>query len=506
MIEYGQDIASNSELTTEVCIVGTGAAGITLAWHLQAAGKKVILIDGSRDFDNQPSMIYVDKERLYAGEVAGQFAVSEPEFLILPTYQQSSPKERERYFGGTTTHWGGQCRPLAPLAFEGRQGFGPDWPITRTDLDPYYALAVPFCELVADGEQDTFSAEYWAKVLGADVPRLPGFEVFMYQFIASQNLNFANKTFRGQTLADSQAITVIRNASLLEIDHQGGSVGRLRVASMTMDEPAKPATEFFIRADAYVLATGAVENARLLLLSDAGNGQGLVGVGFMAHPLSAYAITSVGNYLTGAQQRLLNGQQSNGSQWRSAGGVTVAGRLVANEELCKEYAMGRAWMRTPGTYGAYFETAPGPNSRISLSEQRDPVFGQRQSLATWELGDTDQRTYEQTVTLFDQAIKSVDPNGYASCNPWSTVLSNANINGHHIGTTRMSAKPEDGVVDANLRAHELSNLYVAGSSVYPTAASRTRPSRSSRSRFGSPIISAGCCDWFARAFGGRIWA
>jgi choline dehydrogenase-like flavoprotein len=40
---------------------------------------------------------------------------------------------------------------------------------------------------------------------------------------------------------------------------------------------------------------------------------------------------------------------------------------------------------------------------------------------------------------------------------------------HHMGTTSMSAEPKDGVVDANLRCHGIDNLFIAGSSVYPTS-------------------------------------
>jgi len=52
MIQYGQDITTGTELATQVCIVGMGAAGITLAWHLLRAGVKVILIDGGRVLQN----------------------------------------------------------------------------------------------------------------------------------------------------------------------------------------------------------------------------------------------------------------------------------------------------------------------------------------------------------------------------------------------------------------------------------------------------------------------
>ena len=157
MIEYGQNIPTGTQLETEVCVVGSGAAGVTAAWFLQEAGVDVILIDGSRDLPANP---YEDKVLLDNGEAVGIFATNEPEFLIRPQYQgQSSPWERERTYGGTTTHWGGQSRPLDPIIFEGVQGYD-GWPVTREELEPYYKQAVPFCKLASDD----FSAPYWSNI------------------------------------------------------------------------------------------------------------------------------------------------------------------------------------------------------------------------------------------------------------------------------------------------------------------------------------------------------
>jgi choline dehydrogenase-like flavoprotein len=59
--------------------------------------------------------------------------------------------------------------------------------------------------------------------------------------------------------------------------------------------------------------------------------------------------------------------------------------------------------------------------------------------------------------------------GDVSFYPWEYVHNQLVVNGHHLGTTRMSANPEDGVVDANLKVHSVDNLYVAGASVFPHA-------------------------------------
>src|SRR6185295_3259210 len=132
MITNGKDITTPQ--TAQVCIIGSGPAGITAAYELSAAGLDVILLDGARELDySEPDYFqksWPDKVKLYNGLADGVFADNEKQFLILGYDQYTSyfPTERERVYGGTSTHWGGQNRPLDAITFEKRPGF-PGWPI-----------------------------------------------------------------------------------------------------------------------------------------------------------------------------------------------------------------------------------------------------------------------------------------------------------------------------------------------------------------------------------------
>jgi choline dehydrogenase-like flavoprotein len=463
MIRNGKDISSGTVVSTQVCIIGSGPAGVTAAWWLQKQGIKVTLIEGSRDYGQYWKASWPDKVLLYNGVADGLFATNEPEFLILPYDGHLSPAwERERVFGGTSAHWGGQSRPLDPISFKKRPGF-PGWPIDRADLDPLYAEAAKFCLL----HGDNFGAEYWAGVFNAKapdsakVPHLEGFDAEMYQFIGQSYLNFATRTFDGITIGQSP-VDVILNASLLDIDHSRGFVSGLRVASMDGQSPPKKATEFTVKADVYVLACGAVANARQLLLSNAGNEHDQVGRYFMCHPLSTSPVVTIEqDYLSPAESNLMNG----GNGWTDPNGVRVTGRFSPNAEQQEKLGIGSCWFWAGGGQ-YYFEMAPNPDSRVRLADTLDPVFGQRQTRITWELTPLDQKTYEQTTQLFKTAVTSLG--GGVSFDTWESVKSQLVDNGHHIGTTRMSADPTQGVVDANLKVHSFHNLYVAGSSVFPT--------------------------------------
>lgn len=509
MIRDGATITTNQH--ADVCVVGTGQAGITAAWELYKAGKSVILLDGSRlpeggvkGYENRDyvTQSYADKKILYGGTADGLFFTNEKEFLILPQYLDQSPSERERAYGGTSTHWGGQCRPLDPVTFERRPGFV-GWPIDRSVLDPFYAQASELCHLIGPYEKNgvygyNFTVEFWAEKEGlTDIPNLDGFDVDMYQFMATDWLNFATRTFTdektGVTAQIGAVVDVIVNATLLDINTQNGWVTGLTVASMKAgDDHPQCDTQFTVIADAYVLACGAVANAQRLLLSNLGND--LVGHYFMCQPITnphdVFATT--GNYLSDAQFDLM---KYHGALPTVPG---YTGKFVANAEVTRANGIGRCWF-PPGkqgsSSGAYIEIAPNYASFVGLTaaDDVDPVFKQRKTYINWTFDNPDnpgidKKTWETNCRLFGRASydyasnKTTIPGDFISCSTpehsgflsycsWDSITDMWVVNGHHIGTTRMSdaTEPDKGVVDPNLKMHDLDNLYVAGSSVFPTA-------------------------------------
>ncbi len=471
MISNGKDITTPQK--AQVCVIGSGPAGITAAWELSKAGLDVILLDGGRQLDYSNPDYYKqswpDKVRLYNGVADGNFSLNESDFLILLNDQASTwVQERERVYGGTSTHWGGQSRPLDPIVFEKRPGF-PGWPITRQDLDPYYKKAVALNHLYGDYGTNgvNFTAEFWVSEmqkqgLQAAVPHLQNFNPEMYQFIGDDWLNFATRTFDGKTIGNS-AVRVIVNATLLNIVEQGGSVRGLKVASMN-DNPTNPqkATEFTVTADVYILACGSVANARQLLLSGVGNK--LVGHYFMCHPLSQVpVIQTTKTYLSQAESNLMNGEG-----WSDPTGNIngITGRFIADADTARKNGIGRCWFWANDqskSSSMYFEMAPNFDSYVALAQSRDPVFGQPQTHIHWAFSALDRKTYETNCALFSQAT-----GGAISAKSWNSLAAQWVVNGHHIGTTRMSAStaPTEGVVDQNLKVHGVDNLYIGGASVF----------------------------------------
>lgn len=481
MIEDGRKFLDSPPPKTRVCIVGTGPAGITLAWHLLRQGIDVTLLEGSRIFNpsgpNAPvqgSYLYNENTLLYNGESLGLFAKTEKQFLIRPTPQTgTNPSERDRIYGGTSTHWGGQARPLNAITFEKRPGF-PGWPVTRADLDPYYAEASKFLELYGayygpDGTAGyNFTAQFWAKELGLEVADLEGFDADMYQFVPKENLQFQARKVDGQTIGESNA-RVILNASLLNIVQQGGRISGLTVGVMD-DNREKPGKlgEFNISADVYVLACGAVANARQLLLSDVGNKYDLVGRYLMAHPIAQGAdAVSVDPYYLSASERQLLSYQNPGSKYYPV--TLLAGLLTPSAAALQGNRSGSCWFGPGGTDNFYHELLPEYQSRVMLSDTtKDPVFGQPQTKVDWVLNEGEPENFKTLANLFTKAV-TAKGGGPVYIGDWNNVQNRMVFNGHHLGTTRMSATEQDGVVDRNLKLHAVDNLFVAGSSVWASA-------------------------------------
>jgi hypothetical protein len=484
MITNGLSIPKGTQLTTQVCIAGSGPAGITLAYYLQKAGVEVILLEGSRDVgtgNQYYENTWNDKTLLYEGEATGQFSNNEPQFLVVPNNspQQNGAWERERCYGGTSAHWGGQSRPYDPIDFEYVSQYYPGWPITREDLDPFYQEASGFCNLYGDYGTDgnNFDSAFWGQTLNDTVPNLPGFDTEMYQFLAQSDLNFATRIFdNGQTI-DQTPVKVILNATLLNINHSNGSINNLTVGSMEGAPPIPPAYKghsFTIKADKYVIALGAVANARQLLLAQINNDN--IGRYFMGHALVAHYIDQKspdpiiinGTYLTTSENNFMNGTSVPPSTYD---GLSVNARFIPDADTVRNNKIGRCWFWAGGG-GYYFGQAANPDSRITLTDTLDQVFGQQEINIDWEFCQADEDSYNTVTNLFNTTVGQTPLGKQSGASvtaiPWDQIKSRVVVNGHHLGTTRMSETAADGVVNTDLRSHDLDNLYVAGSSVWPS--------------------------------------
>jgi choline dehydrogenase-like flavoprotein len=265
MLVDARSVEEGSLLRTGICIIGAGAAGITLAREFARSKLTVMLLE-SGGFRRDSKI-----QKLYKGECRG------PILDAHPSYPSSS---RVRYFGGTTNHWAGWCRPLDPLDFEERPWVpNSGWPITRSDLNPYYTRALDVIQI------DPFDDDPHERLAGESTLG----DQYMDSPIVTRLFHFSPPTRFGETyrqeLIDSPTTTVMIHANVLDIrsNADASRVEHLEVARLD-------GTRFTVESRYVVLAAGGIENARLLLSSDGvqrnglGNERGLVGRFFSDHP------------------------------------------------------------------------------------------------------------------------------------------------------------------------------------------------------------------------------
>jgi choline dehydrogenase-like flavoprotein len=479
----GRDLENGTVVEADVCIVGAGAAGITLARALMDRQMDVCLLEsGGLAPDNAT-------RALSRGENGG-----------LPYFPLDA--NRRRCFGGTTGLWAGWCRPLDDLDFEAR-AWVPEsgWPFGREELAPYYRRAHAVCALGADD----YEPAAWEARLGCARLPLPAecVETRIYRLSA---VRFGRRWRRA--LARAPGVRVLLHSNLLEIitDRAARAVMALRVGTLR-------GTRFSVVARDYVLAAGGVENARLLLLSDGarpaglGNDHDLVGRYFMEHvhfpsgtlrladprPAQVALYRAKGPAVARlflpaavqARERLLNASIALdpgvvGVRGRLARALRAAGEGVRRRVrglAGRDGRLGPCGPRARGLSLHYtLEQAPNPGSRVTLAAERD-ALGLRRARLEWRMTALEPETFRRCRHLLDEALRRtaigwIEADRDERGDVWPPPPLQGR-RGHHMGTTRMSPDPRRGVVDAHCRVHGVANLYVAGSSVFPTAGAGT---------------------------------
>jgi choline dehydrogenase-like flavoprotein len=503
---------SGATIGGDVCIIGAGAAGITLGIELAALGFDVVILEsGGHDED-------AATQDLAAGSSIGQPATT----LDSPVRLDQM---RLRYLGGTTNHWAGFCRPLSPVDFEVRDHLAVSgWPFGPDELAPYMRRAAEWVRIT----DDDFSLDRWEVKLGMQAPaiRSDRLEPFVYQ------LTFPTKfgrVYRPEIDATPN-LRVYLNANTVNMaTADGRQVSHLDVRTLG-------GVSLRAEATAYVLAAGGIENPRLLLASTdndpagLGNANDLVGRYFTEH-LQVYAGFGLLDAdpadvagLNGAEVTIETGRHA-GETHGAKFALGLTDHHVRDAEttglelqlLQSAFPEGAPLQESGATMSDVGEllgrtgTTPGtavylqglaeqeldPESRVILGSATD-ALGMRRVELDWQYSAADRRRaldgYRIVAEEFGasglgrvqlvpggihaDAIDNLVPGEFVSIYSSSPDEIDENnfpvgMGFHHMCTTRMAASPSDGVVDPDCRMHEVENLWVAGSSVFATGGTAT---------------------------------
>ena len=448
---------TGASIDADVCIIGAGAAGITIATELKDSGMRIVLLEsGGFQYEDET-------QSLYEGESTG-----------LPYYSLTSC--RLRYFGGTTGHWSGFCAPLERMDFRKRDWIpNSGWPISYEDLEPWYQRAAAICQLRPMPQLQ----HYWEEQIDASAPRTTHYRRLVTTKIIrlSPPTRFGTQ-YRDEVLsAHDIRLLTYANVTNLQTNESGSHVEAIEVKTLN-------GRTLRVRAKTCVLACGALENARVLLFSRDANPAGvanqydIVGRYFQEHPhvLTSSVVFQDANYTRLMQDRqrhflpLLSITPEAQREYQITNYSSIIMRTTEEKPDEKSDIARGVW-----NLAARIEQVPNPDSRVMLSDGRKDVLGQPEIRLQWNLTHLEKKTIRVAEQLIatefgrSQFGRLRMPDWLSDPgNGWSDALFGAP---HHMGTTRMSRAPQTGVVDSNCKAYGLDNLYIAGASVFPTGGS-----------------------------------
>jgi choline dehydrogenase-like flavoprotein len=539
MLGDARELPDGHVIAAQVCIVGAGPAGMSLAAELAEQGQQVCLLEAGGLQQAEATQALGAAESVQGG------------------HNYPNPRwSRSFALGGTAHQW---CididgrphvryTPLDPIDFTRRDWLpNSGWPIDERDLAGHYARA----QMVCGSGPFRYDTASWTD---ADCPPLhfPGGRVITEMFQFGPRDAFS-QVLR-EKLERSPLVDCWLHAGVVELvsDPQGGFITAARIAS-----PNGRALR--VEARHFVLAQGGFEVPRLLLLSDRVHHRGLgndhdqvgrylndhqitrCGVLEPATPgqidrMAAYDIRKVdGHAVMGKlslapevmeREQLLNitnyilpappalpawlvrSPFGRGATNHSQGCVSLrelaeawrqrrlrpellthAGRVASNlDDIIHERARGwlgkrlrfgidrGGWSTLPARKRGFTrfevlqmaEQAPDAANRITLGRELD-ALGARKAMVHWRWTEIDLRSIRRTQEMLRDELAEAGIGRLVVERRDGLPLQIQSSSHHPAGTTRMSADPRRGVVDAQCRVHGLANLHVASSSVFPTS-------------------------------------
>jgi choline dehydrogenase-like flavoprotein len=513
MIVDGSTLSPGSVKEHELCIVGSGIAGMVLVMELAGIYKDICMVEsGGWKPDD-------DTQSLYALDSVG--------FPIREHFQN-----RLRYFGGSCNIWAGRAMIYNEIDLKPRPWLdSPAWPFDFAELDQYYESASRYLKLPS---YEKIKTETWHSRLSGfekDLIENPKFKANVALF-AKSPARFGYKTRYYKKIKRSSMVTAYINSNVVnvQLDEPSTHVSHIDVACLN-------GVRFKIRARKFVLACGGLENARILLASDKqvpcgiGNQHGVLGRYYMDHPRAVFGRITLtrkikldhmlGMPIAGgkvqlgialsdkiqADEGLLNNYLSVEPNYSIRSMELYQAFVKLMKRLLRKGYSGKRfdfknreiadvpeliYLLTPKELLPHFmyysysrfikkfvtklnhlsivnfsEQEPIRESRVYLGSEKDKL-GIPKLILDWRVSNRSLKSSLRLMELIDEHFRRQEA-GYIEEDVAKIEQLPYTDASHHLGTTRMSADPKTGVVDVNCQVHGVDNLYIAGSSVFPTA-------------------------------------
>jgi glucose dehydrogenase len=485
-----------------VAIVGSGIVGTTMAYLLTSKGYDVDIFEKGPEYP-YPHLPQFRERILYQYKNPAYQLPNDLQNLTQSgNYPQNPDEERHMVVGGSATQWGAATPRIPPHDFKtrSRYGYGADWPLTYEDLEPYYCDAEQFL-----GVSGTHADNPFAPPRSRPYP-LPPFLLSHDDQILAERLRthgiVLHTAPQARTRLPYDQRPGCQNFGTCEVcpigvryspNHhlaRAAATGRCRVHTNTsvrrvvLDKAGRAraliyqangaATEQEHAAKVIIIAAGAIESARLLLLSssdrhpDGLRHRGHVGQHLTFHHVWSARLHYKDNFLpgnvgphTGQSHQFLDPPdrgKHGGIQLDFSSDETFMPTLSPEEKAGSEIIELSRQRRHWRILYLHAESLHSPQKFVALSDKRDRL-GDPFAHIHYESSDFDYETYRFARQIFDKFVTATGADA-AELND----VDQYNSGFHHMGTCRMSVDVRDGVVDRFGRVHRSPNLFVIGGS------------------------------------------
>jgi len=501
MIVDGKKLESSLDVKADVCILGAGPAGITLARELKSAFSRVIVLEaGDETYTQESQDVY--KVNSYS------------------TNYRDPSVSRLRFLGGTSNHWLNNTSPFSKIDFEYRSWIpNSGWPISLKDLEPYYLRASEY----VGTHQDGYEKDYWFNYFKTKDIFQPSSQIeSSFAKGAIPQTRFFEKY--GKELIEAPSVTIYKNANVIDIEFSLDSKKVEKIYFNSYND-----LNHSVEAKYFVMCFGGIENARFLLLfnqkykNKIGNAYDNVGRYFMDHPSikAANIFTQdkkpfaplssdmgdrhVGRFFQLTEKALKDNETVNirmptveQSEYTLSDGISsfhimsaAFGKGEIPDQMSSHLAnffsdidlVAEAIARTSfdsslfessNDFGGYeiglmLEQTPHRDNRILLSKNRDKL-GIPTIDVHWELKDIDKKLLWRSVEVFATEVGANSLGRVKLMKERASRIfgDQMGFGHHHMGTTRMSHDERNGVVDSNQLVFGTENFYISGCSVFTT--------------------------------------